>query len=358
LNTFITFRVIFTAALIALATGPLAFWLADKLGLVDVPGSAPHKLHKQSIPLAGGIVLFVTILVVALLEKVISLPTAGPILWSSLLIFLFGLWDDVKELPPLLKLAGQLLATGLLIYFGVHVRLFHQEWLNYSLTVLWVVGVTNAYNFVDSMDGLAIGLGGLAAAFFMLVTIDSQQAGLSLFSTIIIGACLGSFYYNAAPAHFFLGDSGSQFLGFILAGLGIAYNPLGFSRLASWYVPILLVGVPIFDASLVIFSRLRHGKPIYVANRDHTFHRLVSMGMSSNRAVLTMHVVALLLGCLAFIALDLPPLIANLVFASVLLLGILTLLFLDIGLGLPEKYRRRQAAGWQMEPEEPPQSSE
>jgi UDP-GlcNAc:undecaprenyl-phosphate GlcNAc-1-phosphate transferase len=127
----------------------------------------------------------------------------------------------------------------------------------------------------------------------------------------------------------FLGDSGSQFLGFVLAALGIAYNPIGFSPLASWYVPILLVGVPIFDAALVIFSRLRRGKPVYQAALDHTYHRLVALGMSSNRAVLTMHTAALILGSLAFLALDQRPAIANGIFAAVVLAGVAGVLFLD-----------------------------
>jgi UDP-GlcNAc:undecaprenyl-phosphate GlcNAc-1-phosphate transferase len=231
---------------------------------------------------------------------------------------------------PFRKLFGQLLATAVLIYMGVHVRLFHEVWLNYIITIAWVVGITNAFNFVDSMDGLAIGLAEIAAAFFMLVTIDSGQLELSMISTILVGVCLGAFFYNATPAIFFLGDSGAQYLGFILAALGIAYNPLGFERLASWYVPILLVGVPIFDMSLVVFSRMRRKKPIYQANLDHTYHRLLILGMKSNRAVLSMHMVAILLGCLAFIALPLPPLIANVIFGAVLLTGGIGILLLDI----------------------------
>ena len=151
-----------------------------------------------------------------------------------------------------------------------------------------------------------------------------------MLSAILLGACIGCFYYNASPARFFLGDSGSQFLGFLLAGLAIAYNPPGYEQLASWYIPILLMGVPIFDITLVVYSRLRHKRPVYKAARDHTYHRLVLLGFSSNRAVLSMHISALLLGCLAFIALGLTPLLANLVFAGVLSVGIAALIYLEI----------------------------
>jgi UDP-GlcNAc:undecaprenyl-phosphate GlcNAc-1-phosphate transferase len=337
LDTFVTFRIIFFSALLALALGPVCAWLARRLGLVDIPNSAPHKRHGMPTSMAGGIVLFITVLIINLVEGNIQFETIRTILLPASVVLLFGLWDDIKDLPPLGKLAGQFLATGLLIYLGIYVQLFQQGWLNYTITVLWMVGVTNAYNFVDSQDGLAVGLAALASAFFMLVTITSQQNHLSIFSTILVGACIGVFYYNAAPATFFLGDSGSQFIGFTLAALGIAYNPLGFSRLASWYVPILLVGVPIFDATLVVFSRLRHGKPVYKAAFDHTYHRLTAIGMSSNRAVLTMHMAALLLGCLAFIALDLPPWIATALFGIVVLLGAIGIIILDFNSG---KFKR------------------
>jgi UDP-GlcNAc:undecaprenyl-phosphate GlcNAc-1-phosphate transferase len=217
----------------------------------------------------------------------------------------------------------------LLIALGVQVRMLPQNWINIAITLLWVVGITNAYNFVDSMDGLAIGLGAQAAAFFMLVTFDSGQADLSQLSAILLGACIGCFFFNSSPARFFMGDSGSQFLGFLLAALAIAYNPPGFEQLASWYVPILLMGVPIFDITLVVYSRMRHRQPVYKAARDHSYHRLVSMGMSSNRAVLTMHITALLLGCLAFVALGLPPLTANLIFATILGAGAVALVLLE-----------------------------
>jgi UDP-GlcNAc:undecaprenyl-phosphate GlcNAc-1-phosphate transferase len=329
LNTFLTFRLVLTTALFSLVLGPLAYLLARRWGLIDIPNQAPHKHHRNPVPLAGGIVLFLSVLAVLLLEAKLSSSELFPIIGASPIILLFGLWDDVKNLSPLWKMIGQILATVLLIYLGIQVRLFHQNWLNIALTLFWVVAVTNAFNFVDSMDGLAIGLAGVAFAFFMFVTLESLQYDLSFFSTVLLGACLGAYYYNASPAHFYLGDSGSQLLGFVLASLAIAYNPIGFSRAASWYVPILLVGVPLFDTALVVVSRLRRKKPIYKAATDHTYHRLVFMGLPSTRAVLTMHIVAILLGCIAFIALDLPPLVSNWVFASVLSMGIISLILLD-----------------------------
>lgn len=329
MNTSLTFSIIFISTTLALVLGFAADRLALRLGLVDDPRRASHKVHLHLTPLVGGIVLLLTLtIVLAVSGNLLEQPVLA-IFIPAVIIFLFGLWDDYKILPPSVKILGQLVATLVLVALGVQVQLFQQNWLNLGLTVFWVVGITNAYNFVDSMDGLAIGLASLAAAFFMLITIESQQALLTLFSTILLGAGLGVFYHNAPPARIFLGDSGAQLLGFVLAALAIVYNPLGYTRPGSWFIPILLMGVPIFDTSLVVLSRLRRGKPVYQAGRDHTYHRLVKLGMSSHRAVLTMHTAALLLGALAFIALGLGPQIGNAIFALILLAGVGCFLYLD-----------------------------
>src|SRR3972149_3753355 len=131
------------------------------------------------------------------------------------------------------------------------------------LPSLGIVGITNAFNFVDSMDGLALGLAGIAAAFFMLVTIDSAQPILAALSAVVFGATIGAYFFNAAPARMFLGDSGSQLLGFLLAAIGIAYTPAsaGLPQGVTWFTPILVLGVPIFDMGLVVISRLRSRRP-------------------------------------------------------------------------------------------------
>jgi UDP-GlcNAc:undecaprenyl-phosphate GlcNAc-1-phosphate transferase len=329
LNTYLTFSIILITTTLALVLGPIASRLAQKFGLVDTPNSAPHKVHMRTTPAVGGLILIVSIVLVSIASGNLGNEPVRAIILPALIIFAFGLWDDLKNLRPIWKFTGQILATLLLLALGVQVQLFAQNWLNIALTIFWMIGIVNAYNFVDSMDGLAIGLAGLASAFFLLITLESLQPQLSLFSTILLGACLGVFYYNALPARIFLGDSGAQLLGFILGALAIVYNPVGFSRLSSWYVPILLMGVPIFDTTLVVLSRLRRGKPVYQAGRDHTYHRLVNLGFSPNRAVVSMHMAALLLGSLAFVALELQPWLGNTIFFSVLLTGSILLVILD-----------------------------
>lgn len=325
------FPLILLACLAALAgSAPLAR-LAAKLGFMDVPGSAPHKTHRSATPLAGGLILAIAVGITYLvLRPQIDRLIVGILLAGSL-ILLWGLLDDRLEMPPAVKLVGQLAAAGLLIAYDVQVRITQIGALDITLTLLWVVGLINAFNFVDSMDGLAVGLGGIGTAFFMLVTLDAAQPALAKLSAAILGAAIGLFFFNASPAQLFLGDSGAQVLGFSLAAIGIAYVPAA-ARLPqgqSWFVPILVLGVPIFDAALVVASRLRRRRPIYQAQHDHTYHRLVALGVPPSRSVLAMHIAAVLLGLLAFVALELTVPQANLIFGASVLAGLIGVLILE-----------------------------
>ncbi len=296
---------------------------------MDIPNREEHKLHHQPVPLAGGIVLFATFLILSLVQGSEFQTSFFRYLLPFAIIVFFGIWDDFVSLHPLTKLVGQILAASVLIHNGVSVQLFTSPFANYLLTLFWLVGITNAFNLTDSMDGLAAGLATLSAACLMLVTLQSQQFQLTVMSSIILGGCIGVFFFNAHPAMYFLGDSGAQFLGFFLAALAVEYAPVGYTPLTSWFIPILLVGVPIFDTTLVIFSRLRRRLPIYHAGLDHTYHRLIRLGVSPNRAILGMHLCALFLDCFAFILLNSNPVIAN---GAIFLLGILALvsiIFLD-----------------------------
>ena len=335
------FEAILFSSILVACLAWISIRLARRIGLVDLPSSEPHKLHITPTPLAGGLALFGGLLISAWVFGTFRVPSVVATFTAGSLVFLFGLWDDFKGISPLMKLIGQTLAVILLIRAGISIKVFESPefflggndpihlYLDWLFTFLWVVGITNAFNFVDSMDGLAVGLGGMAAAFFMLVTMDAGQQLLSTHSALILGACIGLYLFNSPPAHLFLGDSGAQTLGFILAVLAIAYQPQGANQSSSWVVPIMLLGVPIFDMALVVVSRLRRGKPIYAAARDHTFHRLLALGWNPNRAVLAMQVASLLLGCLAFVVLTRPPILANSIFAAVLLAGALTLVYLD-----------------------------
>ena len=329
------FPIILIALVVSVILGPLAVRAARRLGWVDVPGSAPHKQHGAPTPMAGGPVLGLAVAACYLILRPPADAGIAGMLAGAGLVAVGGLVDDRIGLSPLVKLAIQAIAAGILIAVGVQIRVTRIEGIDLALTLLWVIGMVNAFNFVDSMDGLALGLSGIAAAFFMLVTIDSAQPVLAVLSAALLGAAVGGFLYNASPARLFLGDSGAQLLGFLLAALGIAYIPAraGLPQGVSWFTPILVLGVPIFDISLVVFLRLIRREPVYRAGNDHTYHRLLRLGLDPIRAVLLMHLTAVILGLIAFIALDASVLVANLIFAGVVLVGIGMVAFLGVHTG-------------------------
>ena len=329
------FPIILTALVVSVILGPLAVRVARRLGWVDVPGSAPHKQHDAPTPMAGGPVLGLAVAACYLILRPPADAGIAGILAGAGLVAVGGLVDDRIGLSPLVKLAIQAIAAGILIAVGVQIQVTRMEGIDLALTLLWVIGMVNAFNFVDSMDGLALGLSGIAAAFFMLVTIDSAQPVLAVLSAALLGAAVGGFLYNASPARLFLGDSGAQLLGFLLAALGIAYIPgrAGLPQGVSWFTPILVLGVPIFDISLVVFLRLIRREPVYRAGNDHTYHRLLRLGLDPIRSVLLMHIAAVILGLIAFMALDASVLVANLIFAGVVVVGIGMVAFLGVRTG-------------------------
>ena len=326
------FIVILTASISAIFTGPMMIRLARRVQLVDMPGAATHKKHQVETPIAGGLVILVSLMItLGILRLQLSNEVRG-ILLGTLVMMLWGLIDDRFNLRASRKIFGQLLAALIIIGFGVQVHITKIDWLDLLITLFWFIGLTNAFNFVDSMDGLAVGLAGIASAFFMLVTIDSAQPELAFLSAAFLGTMIGCFFYNAPPARMFLGDSGSLTLGFALAAIGIVYTPAqaGLPQGVSWFIPILVLGVPIFDMVLVVLSRLRQHKPIYLAGTDHVYHRLERLGFTQNRAVAAMQITAILLSLVAFISLTTNVLIANLIFGGILLLSLITLLYLEM----------------------------
>ena len=325
------FPLILVSALASLLAGPLWIRLARRLGLVDVPGSAPHKTHRFPTPLAGGMLIASSLgAAYLILRPEMTRPLAG-ILAGAGLVAVWGIADDRKNLTPPVKLVMQIVAGLVLVAAGVQVHITQIPVLDLSLTMLWVVGLTNAFNFVDSMDGLALGLAAVAAAFFMLVTIDSGQPELASLAAAVLGAIAGSLFFNITPARLFLGDSGSQLLGYILAALGIAYTPghAGLPQELTWFTPIVVMGVPIFDTGLVVLSRLRRRAPIYHAGLDHTYHRLLALGFEPARSVLVMQLAAMLLALTAFVALDAPVWLANSIFGALVLIGLVLVALME-----------------------------
>jgi len=332
------FEAVLVGIFLALLTSQAGVMLARRLDLMDVPGKLPHKQHDQPVPLAGGL----TVLPALLIGYLIFRSDFGN-LWKLLppvfIIFITGLFDDRRPLRYALKLLGQTLAAGLMIASGFGVNFLKSDILpaapvilkslNVFITILWLVGATNAFNFVDSMDGLATGLAAFIATFLAAAAMFSGQTDLARLMGLLVGICLILYYLNLTPARLFLGDSGALTLGFLLASGAMIFGPKGFSQASSWFVPVMILGVPLFDMALVIFSRLRRKRPVYQADRGHTYHRLVAAGFESGRAIALLHIVSVMLGCLSLFAIQFQPILANLIFVAVSLTGLGAILYLD-----------------------------
>lgn len=313
----------------ALLAAPILIRLAPRLGLVDRPGPQPHKLHTQPMPLVDGTAILLALVAAFLVVLPAPSRSMTGILLASGLAYLLGLWDDRSVLRARAKFVGQVLAAVVLWWFGVSVHFLHRNWLDFALSVVWVVGVLNAVNFMDSMDGLALGLAAIAAAFFALAAFNAHQAELAALCLALMGASLGALFFNLSPAKTFLGDSGAELLGMLLAGLGMAYDPPAKDPATWWFVPVLFMGVPIFNMSLVVFSRLRRRVPVLRAHRDQSVHRLVDLGLDPSRTVLLMHLTAVVLGLTALIASAWAPGPANLTAGAVILVGMFAIALLE-----------------------------
>lgn len=330
------------SSIISLLLGYPAAVFAIRFRLMDVPGSAPHKKHARPTPLAGGILMAVVFLIMAFIYRYTLSRDILIVFIGALIIFIFGLWDDIKGLSVIHKLIGQLIATSLLVIFGVQVffmtvlfqnssivSVIAAQVINILITFVWVIGITNAMNMVDSMDGIVAGLGVIASAFFMGAAVFSQQNTLAIWSACLLGVSFGLYYWNGMVVRFFLGDSGAQTIGFLLASFAILYNPLHKDPESSWIVPILLLGVPIFDTSLVVLSRFHRKQPLGSGRRDHTYHRFIRLGLNPKIAVLCVHLMALIISSLAFFTLYLPPWMALLTFGVTILFSVIFLLWFE-----------------------------
>ncbi len=296
-----TYIVVFVGVLLlAVAGTPLARKLGLRLNTVDQPDPT-RKVHSIPTPRLGGVAIFLSTLIVTLLlgEQYNVSQMAGILIGAALMSFM-GLWDDRFSLPASIKLIGQVIALSLLIITGVSINILPHLLLNLLATALWVVGITNAINLLDNMDGLSGGIAAIAAAHFALMCAFTGQYLVGALSVAVMAACIGFLIYNWTPATIFMGDSGALFLGFVLAAIGIKVDfPLNLP-IVTWMVPLLVLAVPIFDTTLVTISRLKRGlNPLTTPGLDHTSHRLTYAGLTRREAVLVLYCVAFGVGLVA-----------------------------------------------------------
>ena len=296
------------AAIAAFPAAAAAIWVLLRTPLAVRLGAAPRadRWHQRTTPMVGGIGIFAGLLTGFWVAVAAGAAPASrelvAILGGCTILFVAGLLDDLFSLGPLLKLAAQLAAAGLVIGNGLTISgLISNNFLAGTVALLWLVGMTNAFNLLDNMDGLAATLAGIAAVFFAIdaLTVHENDAVLALALALAL-ACAGFLPFNLRPkrsAAVFMGDSGSQVLGFALAALGLTASwKVAGTTVATLLLPVLVLAVPILDTTLVTVVRLLDGRPVYQGGRDHTSHRLVYHGLSERRAVVLLAVISAALG--------------------------------------------------------------
>lgn len=300
-----------TALFASLSLTPVATRLALHFGIVDYPG--PRKLHLAPVPLWGGLAMYgSTILALALfagdLDEAARFQILGIVMDASLLVVV-GSLDDGGVLHHQIKLfVAMPIAALILIATGIHANVFSAivgtglPWVlvDVALTLLWVVGITAAFSILDHMDGLCAGVAALAAAVFLLYAVSDGQVLVGTLAAAVLGASLGFLRWNFNPARIFMGDGGAMFLGFMMATLGLKLRVTNVSPEIAVAIPVFILGVPIFDTTLVIVSRTRRGLlPFAAPGKDHTSHRLATLGLGHKRAVLVLYAAGAISGAAA-----------------------------------------------------------
>lgn len=292
-----------TSFVLALLLTPVVRAVARNVGAVAKPKT--DRWHKKPTAMLGGIAVWLSVLVSFPLFTYLGLIPKTTYGWvivlASTFLFFVGLVDDLLHIKPYQKLIGQVLGAALVVYYGLSLPWTSSSLVNMALTIFWLIGITNAINLLDNMDGLASGIAIIAAGFLALSFINSAQFIEALILMIFAAALLGFLVYNSNPASIFMGDCGSMFVGFFLASSALVNVSGGRSRsfLPVLAVPILVLFIPIFDTTFVTILRKLSGRAASQGGRDHTSHRLVALGLSERHAVWMLYGFAALSGVLA-----------------------------------------------------------
>ncbi len=334
-NMIFTFIVSF---IFTFATTPLVRRFAYKIGAVDIPKDK-RRVHKRPTPRIGGLaMIFGFIAAVVCFNDEWTRATAA-ILSGALILGVLGVIDDCKELDAKLKFVVQIIAALIVVFWGdIRISVFSNPnvfssepyvilpmWLSATVTVLWIVFMTNAVNFIDGLDGLAAGVSAIMSMSLVFIAIthqDSTGPAIAIMGLAIMGSCFGFLPFNFNPAKIFMGDTGSTFLGYMLAVLSVQGMFKSYAVI-SFAVPLLMLGLPLFDALFAMIRRIFSGKSPMVADRGHLHHRLYDMGFSQKQTVFILYAISGVLGITAI-------LLAEQRFSRAMLLLICVLIFILI----------------------------
>ena len=333
MNYFLAFV---SALILSLSLTPIVIKIAYKFGCV----ARPHQLrwHKNTTALLGGVGIYLAFLIPLFFFIRIDKTIAG-LLFGASVIFLLGLADDIFHIKPQLKLIGQIFASCIALAFGISFELVPIRWIVLPLSVFWIVGITNAFNLLDNMDGLSCGIAFITCVFLFAYSLLNGMFTVALLSIILAGASLGFLGYNFYPAKIFMGDCGSQFLGMAIAVIAIIGTAGHISNLiVTLAIPVLILGVPIFDTTFVAFMRRLKGRPVSQGGKDHTSHRLVLLGLSERKTVLLLYLLSILFGLIALLYARIDIIIVSILAA----LAIIVLFFFGVFLGETKIYSDKE----------------
>jgi len=293
------------ALVTALVATPFAIYMARKLNVVDVPNE--RKVHTSATPRMGGVAIYGAFVLGALALGIYTRPVAALLIAGSL-VMLVGWVDDVRGISPKVKLIGQVIASLVLIKGGFYVQFITNPFTDGGLislgiftipvTILWLTGISNAVNLIDGLDGLSAGVSAIAALTMTIVCFVQGQVQTAALAAVLAAAAFGFLRYNFHPARTFMGDCGSLFLGFILGALAIMGLSKG-ATIISIFIPLIIMGIPIFDTFFAIIRRIFLRKPIFEADKGHLHHSLLSLGLSHRQTVLAIYGISALMGLAA-----------------------------------------------------------
>lgn len=296
--------------------------LAVKIGAVDKPDK--RKVHTQVMPRLGGLAIYLATMLAIVCSMPITRDLLG-ILLGGTWIVIVGVLDDKYSLPARVKLAGQVIAAAILVAFDVKIEwlnnpfggYFYLEYLSIPFTVFWVISFINVVNLIDGLDGLAAGVSGIASITVILVAVHQGYFPVATLTAALAGGIIGFIHYNFNPATIFMGDTGSMFIGYMLAAISI-FGAVKSAATIALLVPAIALGLPIMDTAFAILRRYSNGRPIFQPDKGHLHHRLLAMGLSQRQAVLLMYGISIVLCLAAFVLAE-----ANVYVAAVVIVLIL-----------------------------------
>ena len=321
-----------SALLIAYITTPVVKSMAERMGAVDVPKDE-RRMHDHPIPRMGGLAIFLGFLLSSLIFVPLS-PAFRGMLLGAILIVILGIFDDIYALPALPKLIVQILAALIAVLHGNVIQVISNPnifsdnlyWIlgpwAVPVTVIWIVAITNAVNLIDGLDGLAVGVATISSLTMLVIAMLVSENVVALTMAALAGGCIGFMPYNKNPAKIFMGDTGSTFLGFVLATVSIQ-GLFKFYTIISFAVPFLMLGLPLFDTCFAILRRISKGQNPMSPDRSHVHHRLIDMGFNQKQAVGILYVISAILGLSAVVLTTSGALKAILLLCALCLAGLI-----------------------------------